>query len=116
MSNEFSKFTDDEFKKLIEISGKVGDPTGRLSAPSYATYQSTLLAGKGSFAPQLVHLLEFGAETILAELFGVPVNQVNRTSTGKRALTNDELELVYKYLAYLFPNGLPGDILESIYA
>lgn len=116
LMEDFSSFSDDEIDQLIEISGKIGLPTGRLSDPAYSSYQATLLAAKIQLLPQAFSLWEFGAETVLADLFGVPLSQVLDSGLDTRSLTNNELQLLNRYLMMLFPNGLPSDILERMYA
>jgi hypothetical protein len=110
---QYGNMSPNDIMELLKLSGKVGLPTGRSNAPAYSNYQSYLLAGQHVFYPEAFSLMEFAAETAVAELFQMPISQVNDTGIDTRRLDNNELMIIAKFLNYIFPNGLPYDMLSD---
>lgn len=116
VNGELDDFSPQEINKLLEITGKVGLPTGRPRDPSYTSYQATLLPRKLQLSPSPFMLFEFAAETGLAELFQLALSQVNPSGLDTRSLDNDELQLLNRFFRFIFQAGFPRDILERVYA
>jgi hypothetical protein len=108
---EFGPLTQAEIKQLVQISGKIGLPTGRAKDPAYSSYQAALLLNKMQLSPNAFMLFEFAAETGVAELFKIALSQVNISGIDTRSLTNDELQLLNKFFAFIYQAGFPSDIV-----
>jgi hypothetical protein len=86
-------------------------PTGRAKDPAYSSYQAALLLNKMQLSPNAFMLFEFAAETGVAELFKIALSQVNISGIDTRSLTNDELQLLNKFFAFIYQAGFPSDIV-----
>lgn len=113
---ELAPFSDAEKEQLREISGRVGLPAApgailRNDSPGYSSYQATLVSQQTLLSSDGFSLAEFAAETGLSEMLGIPLAQVAKGGGFTRPLTNEEMQLVYRYMLWIFGGSFPGDKL-----
>lgn len=113
---ELAPFSEAEKEQLREISGRIGLPASpgailRNDAPGYASYQATLVPQPTFLSSEGFSLAEFAAETGLSEMLGIPLAQIAKGGGVTRALSNDELQLVVRYMLWILGGRFPGDKL-----
>ena len=114
---ELAPFSEVEKQKLREISGRIGLPASpgsiiRNDSPGYSSYQATLTSQVTVLSSEGFSLAEFAAETGLSEMLGIPLAQVIQGGNATREMTNEELQLVTRYMLWILGGRLPGDKLE----
>jgi len=115
---ELSPFSDMEKEQLRQISGRIGLPASpgkilRNDAPGYSSYQATLTNQMTVLSSEGFSLAEFAAETGLSEILGIPLAQIATGGDITRQLTNEELQLVTRYMLWILGGRFPGDKLEA---
>ena len=121
--NWWDKLSKDEIELLLGVGKRIGAPsikTGR-SGTGYAPYM-------GHLTPQHLPMLaiqpqfsEFTAEFAVAELFGVALSQIDisispdgKKSATTRALSDNEIAAIMKFMRWMYPNQMLGEKLETI--
>lgn len=113
---ELAPFSEAEKEQLREISGRIGLPANpgavlRNDSPGYSSYQATLVPQPTFLSSEGFSLAEFAAETGLSEMLGIPLTQIAKGGGVTRALSNDELQLVIRYMLWILGGQFPGDKL-----
>ena len=121
--NWWDKLSKDEIELLLGVAKRIGQPsikTGR-SGTGYRTYMGTLTLQSLPVLAMQPRFSEFTAEFAVAELFGVPLSQIDVTispdgkkSATTRALSDNEIAALMKYMRWMYPNQMLGEKLESI--
>ena len=121
--NWWDKLSKDEMELLLGVGKRIGHPkikTGR-SGTGYAPYM-------GHLTPQHLPMLaihpqfsEFTAEFAVAELFGVALSQIDTSispdgqkSLTTRALSDNEIAALMKFMRWMYPNQMLGEKLENM--
>ena len=121
--NWWDKLSKDEIELLLGVGKRIGLPKIKQgkSGTGYAPYMGTL-------TPQMLPMLaiqpqfsEFTAEFAVAELFGVALSQIDvsispdgKKSATTRALSDNEIAAIIKFMRWMYPNQMLGEKLETI--
>lgn len=122
--NWWDELDKNEVNLLIKIMKNVGLPSrdSEKSGSGYATYMGTLVTPvfPGFASPPKPS--EFFAEFAIAEMFGVPITQLEviadssgtGTTTVMRALTDEEIAVINKFMNWLYPGGRLSQKLNTV--
>lgn len=121
--NWWDKLSKDEIELLLEVGKRIGAPSikaGR-SGTGYAPYMGHLTPPHLPMLAIHPQFSEFTAEFAVAELFGVALSQIDisispdgKKSATTRALSDNEIAALMKFMRWMYPNQMLGEKLESI--
>ena len=121
--NWWDKLSKDEIELLLGVGKRIGLPKikqGR-SGTGYTPYMGTLTLQTLPMLALHPQFQEFTAEFAVAELFGVALSQIDvsispdgKKSATTRALSDNEIAAIMKFMRWMYPNQMLGEKLETI--
>jgi len=123
---ELSPLNESEIKIINEIARKIGLPAGvpsnasgtglsSLPAQGYSSYQATLVDPITWFGSGKWSLVEFVAESAVADFMGIPFSQIADSGLNTREFTNEELQVLNKLMQWVFSGRLPSDRMSEVF-
>ena len=123
---ELAPLNASEIKLINEIARKIGLPAGvpssssgtglsSLPAQGYSSYQATLVDPITWLGSTKWSIVEFIAESAVADFMGIPFSQIADSGLNTRELTNEELQVLNKLMQWVFSGRLPSDRVSEVF-